>query len=113
VHILGDFEDVNNLVSGINKKNVIVIFQDADQGLFYFKGKKKFKLIEQKEMTKLEKKFQFLILSIFPSRKKVEPLTKEKPEVPVAIPEKAEKKEKKEKKPIKEEKPKKGKKTAK
>ena len=95
VHILGDLEDVNNLVSGINKKKVILIFQDGDQGLFYLKGKKKFKLIDQKDMTKLEKKFQVLFLSFFPSRKKIEPMTEEKPEIPVAVPAKAGKKEKK------------------
>ena len=95
VHILGDLEDVNNLVSGINKKKVILIFQDGDQGLFYLKGKKKFKLIDQKDMTKLEKKFQVLILSFFPSRKKVEPMTEAKPEIPVAVPSKTGKKEKK------------------
>ncbi len=97
VHILGDLEDVKNLVSGINKKKVILIFQDGDQGLFYLAGKKKIKLIEQKDITKLEKKFQVIFLSFFPSRKKVEPMTEEKIEEPVPAPEKEEKKKKKEK----------------
>jgi len=112
VHILGDLEDVINLVSKINKKKVVLIFQDGDQGMFYLKGKKKFKLIDQKDMTKLKKKFQILILSFFPSRKKVEPVTEEKTEVPVAVPEKEgkeEKIEKKDKKPKKEKKEKKNK----
>ena len=114
VHILGDQEDVNNLFSGIARKNVVLIFQDGDQGLFYLKGKKKFKLIGQKEMTKMEKKFQLLIVSFFPSRKKVEPLTEEMSVVPVAVPDKAaekpEKIDKNDKKPKKEKKDKKGKK---
>jgi len=113
VHILGDLEDVKILVSGINKKKVILIFQDGDQGLFYLEGKKKIKLIEQKDITKLEKKFQVIFLSFFPSRKKVVPVTEEAPEVMAAVPEKAEKKEKKEKPPKKGNKVKKDKKVAK
>ena len=101
VHILGDLEDVKNLVSGINKKKVILIFQDGDQGLFYLAGKKKIKLIEQKDITKLEKKFQVIFLSFFPSRKKVEPVTEGKPEEPVSPSETKEKKKKKEEKPEK------------
>ena len=110
VHILGDLEDVKNLVSGINKKNVILIFQDGDQGLFYLTGKKKIKLIGQKDITKLEKKFQTIFLSFFPSRKKVEPVTEEKPEEPVSVPETDNKKMKKEEKPEKGKKDKKDKK---
>jgi len=101
VHILGDLEDVKILVSGINKKKVILILQDGDQGLFYLAGKKKIKLIEQKDIAKLEKKFQVIFLSFFPSRKKVEPVTEEKPEEPVLAAEKKEKKKKKEEKPEK------------
>ena len=113
VHILGDLEDVKNLVSGINKKKVILIFQDGDQGLFYLAGKKKIKLIEQKDIKKLEKKFQVIFLSFFPSRKKVEPVIEETPAEPVAAPEKEEKKKKKEKKPEKGKKDKKDKKKGK
>ena len=92
VHILGDLEDVKILVSGINKKKVILIFQDGDQGLFYLVGKKKNKLIEQKEIAKLEKKFDVIFFSFFPSRKKVETIIEELPEL--IIPQKKEKKEK-------------------
>ena len=101
VHILGDLEDVKNLVSGINKKKTILILQDGDQGLFYMVGKKKIKLTEQKDITKLEKKFQVIFLSFFPSRKKVEPVTEENHEEPVPAPEPKEKKKKKEEKPEK------------
>ena len=113
VHILGDLEDVKNLVSGINKKKVMLIFQDGDLGLFYLVGKKKNKLIEQKDITKLEKKFQVIVISFFPSRKKVEPVIEETPAEPVPAPEKEEKKKKKEKKPEKGKKDKNGKKGAK
>jgi hypothetical protein len=112
VHILGDLEDVKKLVAGISRKNVILMFQDSDQGLFYLVGKKKIKLIEQKDITKLEKKFQVIFLSFFPSRKKVEPVIEETPAEPVSAPEKEEKKKKKEKKPEKGKKDKKGKKAA-
>ena len=104
VHIHGDLEDVKNLVSGINKKKTVLIFQDGDQGLFYLVGKKSFQLIEQKGILKLEKKFQVIFLTFFPSRKKVERVTEEKPIEPVSTPETNDKKKKK-----KEEKPKKDK----
>ena len=113
VHILGDLEDVTNLVSGINKKKTILIFQDGDQGLSYLAGKKKIKVIDEKGLSKLEKKFQVIFLSFFPSRKKVEPVIEENPAEPVTKPEKEEKKKKKEKKPEKEKKTKKDKKAAK
>ena len=113
VHILGDLEDVKILVSGINKKKMILIFQDGDQGLFYLVGKKNIKLIEQNGIAKLEKKFQVIFLSFFPSRKKVEPVTEEKPLEPVSAPETEEKKKKKEEKPEKEKKDKKDKKKGK
>ena len=110
VHILGDLEDVNNLVFGINRKKVVLVFQDGDQGLFYLVGKKKNKLIEQKEIAKLEKKFDVIFFSFFPSRKKVVPVTEEKPVEPVPAAEKKEKKKKKEEKPEKVKKDKKDKK---
>ena len=113
VHLLGDLEDVKNLVSGINKKKVILIFQDGEQGLFYLSGKKNLKLTDQKAIAKLEKKFQVIFLSFFPSRKKVEPVMEELPEKAVAVPGKTAKKEQKEKKPKKEKEAKKDKKAAK
>ncbi|MEI6681536.1 MAG: hypothetical protein WCO44_02850 [Bacteroidota bacterium] len=76
-------------------------------------GKKNIKLTDQKGIAKLEKKFQVIFLSFFPSRKKVEPVMEEKPEKPLAVPEKTAKKEKKEKKPKKEKEAKNDKKAAK
>jgi hypothetical protein len=100
VHILGDLQDVKNLISGVNKKKTIVIFQDGDQGSFYLEIEGKFQPILQKDLKHLAKQYRLIYFLFFPSKKNavqvVEDVVPEVTETEVAaIPE--EKKEKKEK----------------
>jgi hypothetical protein len=102
VHILGDLKDLQNLLTMLNKKKTIVIFYDAEQGAFYLEIEGKFELITQNDFGQLGKKYTLIIFSLFPSKRKVEPPTEDKPEVESAEmpltgkPEKKEKKKKKE-----------------
>ena len=79
MHILGDLEDVKNLVSGVNRKKTIVIFRDGDQEIFYLESEGEFKIILPNDIAYLEKKYRLIFFSFFPSRKKVEELAEEKP----------------------------------
>jgi hypothetical protein len=91
VHILGDLKDVKELITGVNRKKTLVIFQDGDEGSFYLEIENKFQPILQKDINQLAKEYRLIFFSFFPSRKKVEPIIEEQPE-----PIKTEKKEKKE-----------------
>jgi hypothetical protein len=99
VHILGDLEDVKNLVSGIGKKKTLVIFADAEQESFYVETKGKIKQINPKGVKRLEKSFKLIYFSYFPSKKKIQPAKGEVPPEQAAEEgnntEMAEKKEKK------------------
>ena len=92
VHILGDLKDVKKLISGVNKKKTLVIFQDGDEGTFYLEIKGKFQPILQKDINQLAKEYRLIFFLFFPSRKKVETIIEELPEL--IIPQKKEKKEK-------------------
>ncbi|MFZ4520287.1 MAG: hypothetical protein ACOYNC_01200 [Bacteroidales bacterium] len=96
VHILGDMEDVIKLISGLNKKKTLVIFQDGDDGLFYLEMEGKFQEVVQKDLNHLAKEYRLIFFTFFPSRKKVEPSKEEEPEL--IKPETKEKKEKVKKK---------------
>ena len=95
VHILGDLKDVKKLISEVNRKKTLVIFQDGDEGAFYLEIEKKFQPISQKDINQLAKAYRLIFFSFFPSRKKVEPIIEEQPEL--IGPEKKEKNEKGEK----------------
>lgn len=101
VHILGDLEDVKNLVSGVNKKKTVVIFRDGDQETFHVEDEGEFKSILPDDIAYLQKKYKLIFFSFFPSRKKIVGLTEEKSEKPetgepaVQSPEKDDNKEKK------------------
>jgi hypothetical protein len=116
VHILGDLQDVKNLISGVNKKKTLVIFQDGEQESFYLEIEGKFQQILQTDITLLEKEYRLIFFSFFPGRKKVDPLTEEKPEEQepenseIKTPKKKEKQKKKVKTEKKVKKVKKGKK---
>lgn len=71
VHILGDVEDVLALVKGLNKKNVIVVFKNEDQGTFHLEMKGKIEEILPDDITMLEKEFKIVYFSFFPGRKRV------------------------------------------
>ena len=81
VHILGDLKDVKKLISGVNKKKTLVIFQDGDEGSFYLEIEKKFQPILHKDINQLSKEYRLIFFSFFPSRKKVEPINEEQPEL--------------------------------
>ena len=104
MHILGDLQDVKNLVSAVNKKKAIVLFHDGEQDSFYLEIEDEIREIRQKDISRLEEDYKLIIFSFFPSRKKVELLPEEEPVVKDAdkpetdAPEKKEKKEKKVKK---------------
>jgi hypothetical protein len=98
VHILGDLQDVKNLISGLNKKKTLVVFHDGEQDSFYLEIDGKFQQVLQNDFAQLEKEYKLIIFSFFPSRKKVEPIAEtiqkeEIPEAPLTL--KPEKKEKK------------------
>ena len=112
VNILGDLQDVKNLVSAVNKKRTIVLFHDGEQDSFFLEIEGEIREIHHKDISRLEKDYKLIIFSFFPSRKKVEPVMEEKPAEPVVVPQKREKKEKKEKEPKKEKKDQKKKKGA-
>ncbi len=102
VHILGDLQDVGNLIKVLNKKNVIVVFKDEEQGTFHLEIEGKIRQIVNEDTALLEKEYRLIYFSFFPSRKRVEPVTEEK--IAEIIPEKKVKKEKKETKEKKEKK---------
>jgi hypothetical protein len=97
VHILGDLQDVKNLISGVNKKKTIVIFQDGEHGSFYLEIEGKFQPVLQKDLKHLAKKYRLIYFSFFPGRKNmvkvVEDVVPEVTEIE-AVPIPAEKKEK-------------------
>jgi hypothetical protein len=95
VHILGDLKDVKKLISSVNRKKTLVIFQDGDEGSFHLEIEGKFQPILQSGINQLAKEYRLIFFTFFPSRKKVEPIIEEQPEL--IKPEKKEKKEKKEK----------------
>jgi len=74
VHILGDLQDVKNLISSLNKKKTIVVFHDGEQDSFYLEIDGKFQQVLQNEFAQLEKEYKLILFSFFPSRKKVEPI---------------------------------------
>ena len=55
VHILGDLQDVKNLVSAVNKKKTIVLFHNGEQDLFYLEIGDEVREIRQKDISRLEK----------------------------------------------------------
>jgi len=77
VHILGDLQDVKNLVSAVNKKRTIVLFHDGEQDSFYLEFEGEIREISQKDISRLEKDYKLILFSFFPSLKKVEPLREE------------------------------------
>ena len=109
VHILGDLQDVKNLVSAVNKKKTIVLFHDGEQDSFYLEFSGEIREIHHKDFSRLEKDYKLIIFSFFPSRKKAEPVVEEEPakqepdNTDVAAPEKGTKK-KKAVKPVKKDK---------
>lgn len=111
VHILGDAEDVQNLVKGLNKKNVIVVFKNEDHGTLHLEMKGKIEQILPDDITMLEKEFRIIYFSFFPGRKKVTPDAE--PVVVSATPSQPEAKKKKAGKEKKTEKVKKEKKAVK
>ncbi len=100
VHILGDLQDVKNLVSAVNKKRTIVLFHDGEQDSFYLEIDDEIREIRQKDISRLEKDYKLIIFSFFPSRKKVEQLKEEEPVVKetdkreIDVPEKGKKRKK-------------------
>ena len=98
VHILGDLQDVKNLIAGVNKKKSLVIFQDEEQDSFYLEIEGKFQQILQTDITLLEKEYRLIFFSFFPSRKKVEPIIEEPAETIKEEKKEKKVKEKKEKK---------------
>jgi len=108
LHILGDLQDVKNLVSTLNKKKTIGVFKDAEEGSFHLEINGKVQQILKDDITELEKDYRLIFFSFFPSRKKVEPLAEEQPDI--QEPEKEEKQDKDMKKEKKEKKSNKGKK---
>ncbi len=99
VHILGDLQDVKNLIKGVNKKKTLVIFRDGDNGSFYLEIEGKFQPVVQEDIALLEKEYKLIFFLFFPSRKKAETLKEEKTEVQEA--EKVVKKKKVENKEVK------------
>jgi hypothetical protein len=102
VIIHGDLQDLNNLVKALNKKKVIVIFRDEEQGTMHLRIERKIQQILQEDIKSLEKDYKLIYFSFYPSRKKAEPVVEVKPEEGLPIneekPEKVAKKGKKEKK---------------
>jgi len=79
VHIIGDLQDIKNLVSGVNKKKTIVVFQDGEEGSYYLEIDGKIQMILKDDITELEKEYKLIYFSFFPSRKKTEPVIEEEP----------------------------------
>ncbi len=104
VHILGDVADVQNLIRGLNKKNVIVVFRDEEQSTVHLEIDGKIDQILPDDIAILEKEYKVIYFSYFPSRKRVA-VIEVKPEE--AIPVKKVKKVKKVQKVKKEKKKKK------
>ena len=105
VHILGDLQDAEHLVSELKKKKTLLLLQDAEQGHFYSETKGKMKLLAEKDLAKLEKEHKLVTFSFFTGQKKAEPVTGQKTEIQEPVKEekmaeelKKEKKGKKEKK---------------
>jgi hypothetical protein len=107
VHVLGDLEDVKNLVSGVNKKKTIVVFQDGEQGSYFLEIEGEIQMILPADITELEKEYRLIFFSFFPSRKRNEPHAEEK--IVTDEPENQQETDKEEKK-VKEKKDHKGKK---
>lgn len=82
VHILGDAEDVQNLVKGLNKKNVIVVFKNADHGTLHLEMKGKIEQILPDDVVMLEKEFRIVYFSFFPGQKQVVPVAEAVVEIP-------------------------------
>jgi|WetSurMetagenome_2_1015567.scaffolds.fasta_scaffold1159134_1 hypothetical protein len=101
VHVLGDLQDVKNLVSGVNKKKTIVVFQDKEQGSYFLEIEGEIQMILPADITELEKEYRLIFFYFFPSRKRNETLVEEK-----TVPEEPEKQKKtdKEAKEVKEKK---------
>lgn len=81
VHILGDLKNVKKLVSAVNRKKTLVIFQDGDEGTFYIQVDGKFRTILQKDVNHLAKDYRLIFFSFFPSRKKAESVAEDTPAV--------------------------------
>jgi hypothetical protein len=69
VHIIGDLQDVKNLVISVNKKKSIVIFRDGDHETFFLEIEGKMKQIEINDLKKLKKEYRLIYFTFFPSRK--------------------------------------------
>lgn len=80
VHILGDLKDVKKLISGVNRKKTLVLFQDGEEGSFYLESEGKLQPILQKGINHLAKEYRLIFFSFFPGRKKSEPIIEEQPE---------------------------------
>jgi hypothetical protein len=66
VHILGDLQDVKNLVQAVNKKKTIVIFQENVSGELYLEIDGEIQLIRPKDITRLEKDYRLIYFTFFP-----------------------------------------------
>jgi hypothetical protein len=69
VHILGDLQDVKNLVIWVNKKKSIVVFRDGEHETFFLEIEGKMKQIEINDLKKLKKDYNLIYFTFFPSRK--------------------------------------------
>jgi hypothetical protein len=72
VHVLGDLEDVKNLVKGVNKKKTVVIFRDGDTGLLYTDIEGDIQQVPVELISNLEKDYRFIYFDFFPGRKREE-----------------------------------------
>ena len=104
VHIPGDLQDAQNIVSALKKKKSLVVLKNGEQGEFYLEIKGEMRPIKEKELVKLEKEYRLIFFSFFPGQKIAEPVTGCLPDA--TEPEKAEdkKEEKKKAKKVKKEK---------
>jgi len=81
VHILGDLQDVQNLVAGVNKKKTVVIFRDAEQGLHYAEIDGEIQQFPLELINNLGKEYRFIFFDFFPGKKReVAPVAEPAPE---------------------------------
>ncbi|MEI7983104.1 MAG: hypothetical protein WCI71_15750 [Bacteroidota bacterium] len=91
VQIIGDLEDVKNLISAVNKKRAVVIFHDGEQGLNYAEIDGEIQVVLQDELLLLETDYRLIFFDFFPGRKRTRPPAEEMPagDEPVSIKKKA------------------------
>jgi hypothetical protein len=80
VRILGDLQDIKNLIKAVNKKRSVVVFRDTEQEQHYAEIEGKMQQIPMDLIANLGKEYRFIYFDFSPVRKKTEPAPEPLPE---------------------------------